>query len=52
MSENNLSVTGNEHGVLHCVSAGGGYNKLFFGSGTRLQIQSSEYTKSNTGYYI
>lgn len=52
MTETNLSVMGNEYGVLHCVNAGGGDNKLFFGSGTSLHIQSSEYTKSNTSYYI
>lgn len=36
---------GNEYGVLHCVDAGSGYNKLFFGSGTSLQVHLSEYKK-------
>lgn len=52
MIETNLSVMGNEYGVLHCVTAGGGYNKLIFGSGTSLHIQSSEYAKNPTSYYI
>lgn len=29
---------GKKYSDLHCVNAGGGYNKLLFGSGTTLHI--------------